>query len=83
MKTMQMRFIENIKKSKGYTNYGLAKALRALGVEITTQGIDAYEKPEARSMRIDVLLGLYDLAEISEKEFIKQLRNEFRDRTKK
>jgi hypothetical protein len=55
---MRMKLLDLVKKERGLTNYGVAKALRALGVEITTQGIDHYEKGKAKAMRLDVLCGL-------------------------
>jgi hypothetical protein len=58
MYPMSMKLLDQVKKERGLTNYGVAKQLRSLGVEITTQGIDQYDKGKARSMRLDVLCGL-------------------------
>lgn len=74
---MRMDWIKKIQTKQGLTNYGLAKALRNIGVEITTQGIDAYMKPEARSMRLDVLMGLFKLSQLSKDEFMNLILKEF------
>jgi hypothetical protein len=72
-----MKIIDYIKKTKGLTNYGLSKKLRQIGVEITTQGVDQYDKGRARSMRLDVLLGFKELSGLSWDKFGKLLEEEF------
>lgn len=59
MERMRMKLLSLVKKERKLTNYGVAKALREeAGVIVTVQGIDQYEKGKARSMRLDVLVGL-------------------------
>ena len=58
---MGMQIIKRVREITKLTNYGISKALRENGIEITTQGIDSYEKETARSMRLDVLSGLLEL----------------------
>lgn len=74
---MGMKLIKKIKDTKDLKNYGIMKALRSRGIEITTQGIDSYEKPDARSMRLDVLCGLRKLSGLKWADFGKWLDEEF------
>jgi hypothetical protein len=74
---MRMKLLEVVKKERGLTNYGVAKALRSIGVEITTQGIDHYEKGKAKSMRLDVLCGLKRLLGVRWEAVGKLLEDEF------
>jgi hypothetical protein len=74
--SMAMKIIEKIRKVTGLKNYGLMKALRDLGVEVTTQGIDGYERETARSMRFDVLSGLRKISGLSWNEFGKLIDDE-------
>lgn len=55
---MRMKeLVFEVKRLKGLTNYGLARDLRKMGVEVTTTGINGYMKGVSR-VRIDVLCGL-------------------------
>ena len=77
---MAMKLIEKIREATGLKNYGIAKSLRALDIEATSQGIDAYEEETARSMRLAVLCRLMEICEnhgIPESTFIGWLREEF------
>ena len=56
-----MKLIDLTRKQTGLKNYGIAKWLREQGIPITVQAIDAYEKPAAKSMRLDILVGLEEL----------------------
>jgi hypothetical protein len=66
---MGMKIIKKVRDTKELKNYGIMKALRDIGVEVTTQGIDGYEKDSARSMRLDVLSGLRRISGVSWEEF--------------
>lgn len=74
---MGMKLLDQIKKDKKLTNYGVAKELRAIGVDITTQGVDQYDKGKARSMRFDVLIGLRKLSGLSWQKVGEMLEGEF------
>jgi len=74
---MGMKLIEKIRNIKGLKNYGIMKHLRVLGVEVTTQGIDGYDKPTAKGMRLDVLCGLRKITGLSWQQFGKLLDDEF------
>ncbi len=74
---MKMKILDYVKKKQELTNYGVAKELRKIGVEVTTQGIDQYDKGAARSMRFDVLLGLRKLSGLTWDQFGKMLEGEF------
>lgn len=78
---MGMELIKKVRDITGLTNYGIAKALNKNGVEITISGVGAYEKPSARSMRIDVLLGLWALMKphgTTATKFMAMLEDEFK-----
>lgn len=77
MNYMGMNLIKKVRDSKQLKNYGIMKALRELGIEITTQGVDGYEKPTAKSMRLDVLCGLRRITGLSWVAFGKLLDEEF------
>lgn len=72
-----MKLLDQVKRKKGLTNYGVAKTLRSMGVEITTQGVDQYDKGKARSMRLDVLVGLKRILEQDWSAVGKLLEEEF------
>lgn len=72
-----MQLIEKIRSKSGMKNYGLALELRNAGIPITVQGIDAYEKPEAQSMKLAVLCGLRRISGLNWSEFGKWLDQEF------
>lgn len=74
---MGMKLIQKIRKAVGLTNYGIAKALKDRGYSITIPGVDAYEKENARSMRLDVLCGLRQLSGKSWADFGAWLDEEF------
>jgi len=74
---MAMDLLGKIRKVSKLTNYGIAKALNASGVKITIPGVDSYERPEARSMRLDVLCGLRRLSGKTWEDFGKWLDEEF------
>ncbi len=74
---MRMRFLERIRDWAGKKNYGLMKACREVGVEVTTQGLDGYDKENARSMRLDILCGLRKASGKSWSEVGKALDEEF------
>lgn len=75
---MGMKLIEKIRAKTGFTNYRIAMHLReSLEVRITTQGIDAYERPEAQSMRLQVLAGLRKMSGMSWSAFGEILDEEF------
>lgn len=65
---------------KPYPNYGLAKRLRALGVEITTQGIDNYAKG-TKSARLDVICALQELSGLSWSEVGKLIKKDSKSNT--
>lgn len=77
MKDMSMKLIKNIKDTTDLKNYGIMKKLRELGIEVTTQGIDGYEKVTARSTRLDVLCGLRKISGLNWDKFGKLLDSEF------
>lgn len=79
---MGMKLISKIRNLTKLKNYGIAKTLKTQGVEVTTQGIDAYERPTARSMRLDILCGLRRLSGKSWEEFGKWLDDEFDTKTR-
>lgn len=59
-----MKLLDHVKRKRRLTNYGVSKALREeADVQVTVQGIDQYDKGKARSMRLDVLVGLKRLSE--------------------
>jgi hypothetical protein len=59
---MGMQLMKKIRDFTGMKNYGIHKHLKnELGIKISLQGIDAYDEPTARSMRLDVLIGLEEL----------------------
>lgn len=72
-----MQLIKKIRDKTGAKNYTLAQAIRELGTSITVQGIDAYEKPEARSMKLPVLCGLRKFSGLSWSAFGQLLDEEF------
>lgn len=74
---MAMQVIEKIRRKTGSKNYSIALAVRDLGVPITVQGIDAYERPEAQSMKLAILCSLRRVAGLSWSEFGKWLDEEF------
>jgi hypothetical protein len=63
--------------TKAFPNYSLAKRLRALGIEITTQGIDNYMKG-TKSARLDVICALQELSGLSWAEVGKLLKKDSR-----
>lgn len=60
---MSVKILKNIREATGLKNYGIHKAIQAMGCKITLQGLDGYDKPDARSIRIDVLECLEVLCE--------------------
>ncbi len=74
---MSVKLIEKIRHRTGLKNYGIQKALRAVGCDITTQGIDSYERETARSMRLDVLVGLKEVSGLNWEQLGKLLSEEF------
>lgn len=60
---MGVKLLENIRKATGLRNYGIHKAIQAMGCKITLQGLDGYDRPEAKSIRIDVQKCLKQLCE--------------------
>lgn len=72
-----MDLLKKIKKAKDLKNYGISKQLNEMGIKITIPGVDAYEQPTARSMRLDVLCGLRKISGKSWEEFGKWLDQEF------
>lgn len=84
IEVMRMRILDKVKEvhsagGKVASNYNVAKRLREIGIEITTQGIDQYDKEQARSMRLDVLVGLKRLSGLNWEKFGKMLEEEFSD----
>ena len=73
---MSVKLIKKVRDITGLKNYGIMKALRDKGVEITTQGVDGYERDTARSMRLDVLTGLKRISGLSWNEFGKLIDQE-------
>lgn len=61
--------------TKPYSNYSLSKRLRALGVEITPQGLDNYDKG-TKSARLDVICALQELSGINWPEIGKLLKKD-------
>lgn len=74
---MAMNFLTHILARLGTTTYGLAKELRANGVEITHQGVDNYNRSKARGLRLDVLAGLRKLSGLSWEEIGGLIDEEF------
>jgi hypothetical protein len=78
MQIMGMRLVKTIRDALKVKNYGLSPKLRdEVGVEITVQGLDGYDKDTAKSMRLDVLCGLRKVYGKSWDEFGKMLDAEF------
>lgn len=73
-----MKIIKKVRDSADLKNYGIMKKLRDIGIEVTTQGIDGYEKDSARSMRLDVLSGLRRISGVSWEEFGAWIDSEFK-----
>lgn len=63
------------KGERPYPNYSLSKRLKALGVDITTQGLDNYENG-TKSARLDVICGLQELSGIPWPEIGKLLKKD-------
>jgi hypothetical protein len=80
---MAMEIIERIRQWTKSKNYGLAKSLRTLGVDVTIQGLDGYDRETAKGMRLDVLCGLRKLSGKSWEEFGKYLDKEFLEGTER
>lgn len=79
---MGMQLIEKIRARSGLTNYRIALTLKdQLKIPITIPGVDAYERPEAQSMKLSVLCGLRRVAGLSWSEFGKWLDEEFLPKT--
>jgi hypothetical protein len=58
-----MEIVDKIKKLTGIkSNYGLAQIMRQRGCEVTTSGVDAYDKKKCKSIRLDVLLTWQEMA---------------------
>lgn len=75
---MGMQLLEKIRTKTGLTNYAISPKMRdGPKVAITIQGLDAYDRETARSMRLDVLCGLRKVAGVSWSEFGKWLDEEF------
>ena len=74
---MKMKFLEVVRKEADATNYALSSKLRDLGVNITVSGVDAYERKNSQSMRLDVLAGLRKLSGLSWNELGKLIDEEF------
>lgn len=74
---MAMEFLKRIKKLKKITNYAISKRLTSEGIPMTIGGVDAYFKPGAKSMRLDVLCGLKRLSGESWETVGKWLDDEF------
>lgn len=66
------------KTGKPIRNYSLSKRLRAIGCDITPQGLDQYEKG-TKSVKIDVLLALQKLSGIPLNQFWKLLERDSAD----
>ena len=62
-------------KDMPYSNYSLAKRLNALGIQITTQGLDNYESG-TKSARLDVICALQELSGLSWAEVGKLLKKD-------
>lgn len=77
-----VKLLNKVKQIKGLKNYGIVKELRNRGVDITIPGVDHYDKTSARSMRLEVLCGLREIAGVSWNEFGKWLDEEFWDKSK-
>lgn len=82
---MRMEILGKVRKVTGLKNYSIHKWLRDHGYEITLQGLDGYDKPTAKSMRLDILAGLEDIciAHGLPREKFWSWLNEFRDKRKK
>lgn len=80
---MGVKLISDIRVLTGLKNYGISKNIRELGIPITTQGIDSYEKESAKSMRLDVLCALRQISGKDWEIFGEMLDREFFKRTKR
>lgn len=76
---MRVELFKKTKKKIGgdIKNYSIAKRLREMGVEITVQAIDQYDKTPAKSMRLDALCGLRRMSGMEWQDFGKWLDEEF------
>lgn len=63
------------KSGKSIRNYSLSKRLKALGCDITPQGLDQYEDG-TKSVKIDVLIALQKLSGIPLVQFWKILEKD-------
>lgn len=82
MDSMSVKLIKKVRDTANLKNYGIMKALRDLGIEVTTQGIDGYEKETAKSMRLDVLSGLRQISGKSWEDFGEWIDQEFKRKKK-
>lgn len=80
---MGMKLLGKVRDSAELTNYGLSKKLRELAIEITTSGIDGYDKENALSMRLDVLCGFFYTSGVSPDQFMNWLIEEFAPQLKR
>ena len=55
---MIMNLLKKIREISNIKNYSLKKRLDDFGVEVSVTGLDGYDKPTAKSMRLDILCGL-------------------------
>lgn len=74
---MSVKVLKNTREVKDLTNYGVAKALREVGVDTSASNIDAYERHQSRRMRLDILCGLRKISGKSWAEFGRWLDEDF------
>lgn len=53
------------------TNYGISNGLKFLGINVSVNTLDGYERPDGKNVRTDVLNGLLALAQVSGNEWVK------------
>jgi len=52
---MTVKILKKVRDFTGLKNYGIHKKIQEMGCRITLQGLDGYDRDEARSIRVDVL----------------------------
>lgn len=58
---MSVEILKKVRDFTGLRNYGIHKRLQEKGCKITLQGLDGYDRTEAKSIRVDVLTCLESL----------------------
>lgn len=72
-----MDLLRRLREQTGLTCYGVAKALRNIGIDTSTSNIDAYERNDSARIRLDILAGLRKVSGKSWTEFGRWIDEEF------